>query len=72
MNNPLLRMVQARVAGDELCARIDAGELQLTELQMAEFAMLVNEHGGLLKHDLLCKIASRCKNGQAALRKMAQ
>lgn len=71
-DSPLVRMVQAREATDELCRRMDAGEINPTEQELMAFALLVHQHGGLLKHDLLCKIASRSKAGRAALKDIAQ
>ncbi len=68
----LIRVVKLRDAVDQLCAAIDAGTLTPTEQQMAAVATVVSREAGPLKHDLLCKLASRCKNGRAALADIAQ
>jgi hypothetical protein len=68
----LLTIVRARVLVDELCAAIDAGTVQPDERDILALAVVVQREAGPLAHDLLCKLASRCPNGQAALKKMAQ
>lgn len=68
----LLRTVQLRNLVDHLCAAIDAGEVQPTEQEMMALAEFVDREGGLLKHDLLVKLASRCEKGRAALKDLAQ
>lgn len=68
----LLAMVQAREAVDKVCAAIDAGEIAPSEEAMMILAIRVSQVGGPLKHDLLCKLASRTKNGSAVLTRMAQ
>lgn len=68
----LVRIVQLRDAVDALCAAIDAGEVQPREVDVLALAMMVEREAGPLTHDLLVKLASRCKNGRAVLAKMAQ
>lgn len=68
----IVRIVQLRDAVDRLCAAIDAGEVSPTEIEMLALAFIVERDGGLLKHDLLVKLASRCRNGRAVLKEMAQ
>lgn len=68
----LIRMVHLRNAVDAVCAAIDAGDIQPREEDVLALALLVSREGGPLKHDLLVKLASRCKNGRAALIEMAQ
>lgn len=69
--SPLERMVRLREAVTGLCAAIDSGEVIPTEHEMMAMALVVEQHGGMLKHDLLCQLASRCKNGRAVLDRMA-
>ncbi len=71
MMGPLERMIHLRDAVNGLCAAIDAGEVIPTEPDMLALALVVQKHCGLLTHELLCKLASRCKNGSKALTDMA-
>ena len=64
-------MVQAREFVDKVCRAIDAGEIHPTEEQMLALAVRVKDVGGPLAHDLLCKLASRTKNGSAVLTRSA-
>lgn len=68
----VLTIVQLRNAVDALLAAIDSGEVIPGEEEMLALATIVEKQGGPLKHDLLVKLASRCKNGQAVLKRMAQ
>lgn len=67
----LLNIVRARVLVDELCAAIDAGTVDPREQDILALAVLVKREAGPLAHDLLVKLASRCKNGSAVLTRMA-
>jgi hypothetical protein len=67
---PLERIVHLRDAVNELCRAIDAGEVTPTEREMVALAIVVEQHGGPLAHDLLCQLASRCRNGRAVLDRM--
>lgn len=67
----LLRIVQLRDAVDALCAAIDAGEVTPREEEMIALGQLITKEGGPLAHDLLVKIASRCQEGRAALKRCA-
>lgn len=68
----LVAMITVRDAVDRVCAAIDAGEIQPSEEEILALALIVERDGGVLKHDLVVKLASRCKLGQAALKKIAQ
>jgi hypothetical protein len=68
----LERIVQVKDAVDRLCAGIDAGLIHPTEQQMVAIAEVVSRDGGLLAHDLLCKLASRCRSGRQALKDVSQ
>jgi hypothetical protein len=67
----LVRLVKLRNAVDELCAAIDRGEVVPGEEEMLALGLLIEKEGGPLKYDLLVKVASRCKNGQKALKDRA-
>jgi len=67
----LMETVRTREMVDRLCAEIDAGRVTATEEEMLAIAVIVKQKGGLLAHDLLCKLASRCRNGRAVLRRLA-
>lgn len=68
----LTEILQLRNAVDMVCAAIDKGEIHPSEEEMMALALMVEQKGGPLKHDLLCKLASRCEKGRAALKGMAQ
>lgn len=68
----LLEIVRIREAVDAVCAAIDAGEVMPTEVEMLALATAVDSLAGPLKHDLLVKLASRCANGRAVLRRIVQ
>lgn len=68
----LYRIVMLREAVDGLCAAIDRGEVKPGEEEMLALALVVEREAGPLKHDLLVKLASRCRNGSAVLTRMAQ
>ena len=68
----IVRIVEVRDAVDRLCAAIDAGELAPTDHEMMAVALVVARDAGPLKHDLLCKIASRSEAGRKALARVAQ
>lgn len=65
------RIVRTREMVDKVCASIDAGESHPSEHEMAALAQIVVREAGPLAHDLLVKLASRCRNGRAALNSMA-
>jgi hypothetical protein len=67
----LTSIVKLRDAVDGLCAAIDAGEIRPSEQEMLALAVVVEKEAGPLKHDLLVKLASRCKNGRAVLTRQA-
>jgi hypothetical protein len=64
---PLARIVHIRDAVHGLCRAIDAGDVTPTELEMVTLATVVARYSGPLAHDLLCQLASRCRNGRAVL-----
>lgn len=68
----LVECVAIREAVTGLCAAIDAGACVPTELEMLAIAVVVERHGGPLKHDLLCQLASRCVNGRKVLDRIKQ
>jgi len=68
----LLNIVRARTLVDELCAAIDAGTVVPGEREMLALAIVIEREAGPLAHDLLVKLASRCRNGRAGLAKIAQ
>lgn len=61
------RIIHIRDAVNGLCRAIDAGEVTPTEGGMLAIAIVVERDGGPLAHDLLCQLASRCRNGRAVL-----
>ena len=68
----ITRMVQIRDAVDRLCAEIDSGRIQVDEQMMVAIAEVVGRDGGFLAHDLICKLASRSRNGREVLKAQAQ
>lgn len=68
----LERIVRIREAVDRLCAAIDAGTAAPSEREMLALAMVVHLHAGPLRHDLLVKLASRCRAGRAVLQLISQ
>lgn len=68
--SPVERIVRIRDAVNGLCRAIDAGEVVPTEPEMLALAVVVEQHGGPLAHDLCCQLASRCRNGRKALDRM--
>lgn len=67
----LLNIVRTRELVDTVCASIDAGESKPSEEDMLALAVIVKREAGPLAHDLLVKLASRCRNGSAVLTKTA-
>ena len=67
----LLNIVRARTLVDELCAAIDAGTVVPDEHELLALAIVVQREAGPLAHDLLVKLASRCRHGRAVLAKIA-
>jgi hypothetical protein len=63
----LERIIRIRDAVNGLCRAIDAGEVTPTEPEMLALALVVERDGGPLAHDLLCQLASRCRNGREVL-----
>ena len=66
------RVVMLRNAVEDLCAAIDSGRVKPTENEMLALATIVEREAGPLRHDLLVKLASRCRNGRAVLKRIAQ
>lgn len=64
---PLERIVHIRDAVGCLCRAIDAGQVTPDESEILALAVIVEQHGGPLAHDLICQLASRCRNGRHAL-----
>jgi hypothetical protein len=66
----LQRIIRIRDAVNGLCRAIDSGDVTPTELEMLALGELVVRDGGPLAHDLLCQLASRCRNGRKVLDSM--
>jgi hypothetical protein len=67
----LERLVRLQNAVDGLCAAIDEGMVVPEEGEMLALAYVVKEEAGPFAHDLLVKLASRCRDGRAVLAKIA-
>jgi hypothetical protein len=68
----LARRVEIRDAVTGLCRAIDAGEVTPDEREILALAIVVVEVGGPFVHDLLCQLASRCRNGRKVLERLRQ
>lgn len=68
--SPLDRIVYLRDGVEKLCRGIDTGQITPSEPQMLALGLAISRHGGPLAHDLLCQIASRCRNGRKVLDQM--
>jgi hypothetical protein len=68
-----LRIAETRQMVDKLCAAIDAGDVTPDEGEMLALATYVESTVPWpQRHDLLVKLASRCANGRAEMKRMAQ
>jgi hypothetical protein len=71
-DDSFIAMARICRAVKDLCAAIDAGEVQPEEGEIVALAQVVCQQAGPMAHDLVCMLASRCVNGRIAMKEIAQ